>query len=280
MNHDIKQSDLNAYAVYLQKEERAQNTIAKYQSDISAFLDWACGKAVDKQTVMAYKEQLLANGKAPGTVNGTLAALHGFFAFMGWHDCRVKYLKIQRRIFCDTKRELSREEYTRLVQAAQKRGDLRLSLLLQTICATGVRVSELQYLTAEAVQNGKVQISLKGKIRVILIPGKLQKKLLQYAKKQKIASGEIFITKSGKGMSRRQIWSEMKRLCKDAGVAQGKVFPHNLRHLFARSYYKLCKDIVMLADVLGHSSIETTRIYLITTITRHQKILDQLGFVS
>ena len=209
-----------------------------------------------------------------------LAAVNSFFRFAGWEDCQVKFLKLQRRLFRDAGRELSRAEYERLVETAANLSRPRLALLMEAICGTGVRVSEVRYLTVEAVQAGRADISLKGKIRTILIPNKLCRKLLKYARKQKITSGEIFLTRSGKGMSRRQIWAEMKSLCERAGVEPSKVFPHNLRHVFAAAFYKSCKDIVRLADVLGHSSLETTRIYLLTSGAEHQRQLDRLGLVS
>ena len=199
---------------------------------------------------------------------------------MGWEDCRAKFLKIQRRMFRDQSRELTRADYDRLITAAQGRGQARLALLMETICATGIRVSEVRYITVEAAKTGRAEITLKGKIRVILIPGKLCRKLLKYAKKNKTASGEIFLTGNGSRISRRQIWAEMKRLCKYAGVEPSRVFPHNLRHCFAVAFYRACKDIAKLADVLGHSSIETTRIYLLTSGAEHQRQLDRLGLVS
>nr|WP_325296756.1 tyrosine-type recombinase/integrase [uncultured Dysosmobacter sp.] len=208
-----------------------------------------------------------------------LAALNGFLRFLGL-EYRVKFLKIQRRLFRDQSRELTREEYGLLVSAARAEGRERLALLMESVCATGVRVSEVKYLTVEAARAGRAEIALKGKIRVILLTNKLCRKLLKYARKNKIASGEIFITRSGKGMSRRQIWAEMKALCKAAGVDAEKVYPHNLRHLFARTFYKACGDIARLADVLGHSSIETTRIYLLTTGAEHTKQLERLGLIS
>ena len=209
-----------------------------------------------------------------------ISALNGIFKFLGWDNCKVKFLKIQRRLFRDTNRELTRTEYDRLLASAKELRRERLSLLIETIGATGVRVSEVKYITVEAARNGKAEIALKGKIRVILLSSKLCRKLLQYAKKQKTASGAIFRTKSGKELTRRQIWAELKGLCKHADVAPTKVFPHNLRHLFATIFYTACKDIVKLADVLGHSSIETTRIYLVTSGIEHQRQLDRLGLVS
>lgn len=278
-NHLITAEAVDAYVAYLYREERAKNTVVRYLHDVRAFSLFLKGCAVTKETVTEWKEHLCRRGHSVQTVNGALASLHSFFRFMGWHDCRGKYLKVQRQMFRDTSKELTKEEYVRLVECARRQGNERLALLLETICGTGIRVSEVRYITVESVMRGRVEISLKGKRRTVLFPGKLVKKLRSYAKKQKIASGEIFITGSGRGISRRQIWGEMKRLCRAAGVEESKVFPHNLRHLFARSYYRICRDIVKLADVLGHSSVETTRIYLITTGAEHQKELDRLGLV-
>ena len=221
-----------------------------------------------------------AVGCQPATINGKLAALNKFFAFLGWIDCQVKYLKVQRRMFRSSGRELSRKDYTCLVETARALGRERLALLIETICATGIRVSEVRYITVEAAQKGQTEIALKGKLRTILLPGKLCRKLIKYARKRKIAAGEIFLTRSGKGLSRRQIWAEMKALCAKAGVERSKVFPHNLRHLFARSFYRACRDVVKLADVLGHSNIETTRIYLISTGAEHARQLERLGLVT
>ena len=199
---------------------------------------------------------------------------------MGWDDCKVKFLRIQRRMFRDQSRDLTKMEYERLLETAKNQGKTRLALLMETICATGIRVSEVKYITLEAVYRGRTDIILKGKIRTILLPKKLCRKLLKYARKQKITSGEIFCTATGHSLSRRQIWREMKALCKAADVEKSKVFPHNLRHLFAVTFYKVCKDIVKLADVLGHSSIETTRIYLLSTGTEHIHTLEKLGLLS
>ncbi len=272
--------DMERYLQHLREEARAAGTVEKYRRDLVAFLDFVGEQEISKQAVTAWKEHLVEAGYAPKTVNSMLAAVHNFLSFAGREDCRVKYLKVQRRLFRDPARELDREEYRRLLAAAESRGQSRLALLIEAICATGIRVSEVAYLTVEAARAGKAEVALKGKISTILLPGKLARKLLKYAQKQKIASGEIFLTRSGKGMSRRQIWAEMKALCKHAGVDPGKVFPHNLRHLFARVFYKACKDIAKLADVLGHSSIETTRIYLISTGAEHSRQLERLGLLS
>ena len=269
-----------AYGGYLRTEERAPGTIEKYLRDARNFAVWLDGASVTKENATVWKEQLRACGYAPTTINSMLAALNNLFRFLGWSECHLKFFKIQRKLFRDTARELTRTEYERLIRTAEAQNRQRLALLMETICATGVRVSEVKYLTVEAARAGCAEISLKGKIRTILLPGKLCRKLLKYAKKQKITSGEVFLTKSGKGMSRRQIWAEMTRLCAAAGVEPSTGFPHNLRHLFATAFYRVCKDIAKLADVLGHSSIETTRIYLVTSGMEHRKQLDRLGLVG
>ncbi len=270
---------INEYLRYLEAEERCQGTLEKYQRDLLRYKNFLGEGEISKESVAAWKEQLISQGYAPVTINSMLAAVNGFLKFMGWHDCCVKFLKIQKRIFREPKKELSRFEYEKLLTAARERKQERLLLLMETICSTGIRVSEVKYITVEAAENSRTEISLKGKIRTILLPKKLCQKLLKYAHKQKIASGEIFLTKSGKSLSRKQIWAEMKRLCKYAGVKETKVFPHNLRHLFATAYYKVYKDIAKLADLLGHSSIETTRIYLITSGADHARQINRLQFV-
>lgn len=276
----LTQAHIGAYAGYLRRMERSAGTQENYLRHVRAFARWLRGRAVTKELAAAWKEYLLETGYAPATINAMLAALNGLFSFLGWSECRVKFLKVQRRIFRDPARELTRPEYDRLLSAARDRGQERLALLMESVCSTGIRVSEVQYLTVEAAKAGRAEIHMKGKIRTILLSTKLCRKLLKYAKKQKIASGGIFLTKSGKALSRRQIWGELKRLCRYAGVEPTKVFPHNLRHLFAATYYRAYKDIVKLADVLGHSSIETTRIYLVTSGAEHARQLDRLGLVS
>lgn len=268
------------YARALRTEERAPATIEKYLRDVRSFAAWLEGRPVSKELAARWKEGLLGSGLAPATVNAKLSALNGLFRFLGWEDCRVRFLKLQRRAFRDPARDLTREEYGRLLETANRQGRGRLALLLETICAAGLRVSEVRCITAEAVLAGRAEIRLKGKIRTILLPGKLCRKLLKYAKKQKIASGEIFLTRSGKAISRRQIWHEVKALCGEAKVAPSKVFPHNLRHLFAAIFYRATRDIVKLADVLGHSSMETTRLYLMTTGAEHARQLEKLRLVT
>ena len=277
---NLNMEQIGQFEEYLRYEERAKGTVEKYLRDVREFAAFLNGREAVREQTAAWREKLLADGIAPVTVNSKLSAVNRLFSFLGWEDSRVKYLRIQRRLFRSRERELSKEEYIRLIETAEKQGKERLSLLMETICATGIRVSELKYITVEAAREGRTDISLKGKIRTILLPGKLCKKLLKYARHQKTASGEIFLTRNGKGLSRRQIWAEMKAVCRAAGIAPSKVFPHNLRHLFARSFYKVCRDIAKLADVLGHSSIETTRIYLISSGAEHAKKLDCLGLIS
>ncbi len=267
---------LQQFRYYLKNEERENSTIEKYLQNIQSFANWLQNREVTKENLTAYKEHLIMKKYNPKTINGILSAINKFLVVAGWGDIKVKYLRIQRQLFRSSGRELTKAEYMKLLNKAQELGKERLSLLMQTICSTGIRVSELKYITVEAVKTGKAEISLKGKIRTILLTGKLCKKLLKYTKGQKITSGEIFLTRSGRGLGRKQIWAEMKALCKKAGVESGKVFPHNLRHLFARTFYKVCKDVVRLADVLGHSSIETTRIYLISTGAEHLQTLNKL----
>ena len=275
----ITEETLAAFARQLGEEERSPATLEKYLREVRQFAAFLGGREVTRELAAAWREELSAR-QSPATVNGKLTALDRLLAFLGWEDCRVKHLRVQRQLFRDSARELSREEYARLVETARRLGRGRLSLLMETICATGIRVSEVRYITAEAVREGRTEIALKGKIRTILRPGKLCRKLEKYARQKKITSGELFLTRSGRPMSRKQIWAEMKGVCRAAGVAPSKVFPHNLRHLFARCFYRVSRDVAKLADVLGHSSIETTRIYLISTGAEHARTLDQLRLIS
>ena len=279
MDNIITTERIEAYCLSLLADERSAGTISKYHRDLTAFVRWLDGRAVTKETAAGWKSHLIHRGYAPRTVNSMLAAVNGFCRFMAWH-IKVKFLKIQRQIFRDSAKELTKEEYDRLLTAARESGQERLVLIMETLCATGIRVSELRYITVEAAKAGRATITLKGKIRTILLPTKLCRKLVKYARKQEIAAGEIFLTSSGKGISRRQVWFELKRLCKAAGVEPSKVFPHNLRHLFATTFYRAQRDIVRLADMLGHSSIDTTRIYLTVSGAEQQRQLDRLGLVS
>lgn len=269
-------AEIQKFGVYLQEQERAPKTVQKYLRDLEQFYLWLPnGKQMDKSVVISYKNYLTQT-HTPGGVNTILAALNGFFRFQGWQDCVVKTLRIQRRVFSDPNSELSKEEYFRLVETARKKNDAQMELLLQLMASTGIRVSEIQYVTAEALEESCIQIWLKGKIRTILLPGKLNNKLHGYQLRQGITAGPIFLTKKGYPLDRRIIWRKMKGLCAEAGILESKVFPHNLRHLFARSFYECQNDIVKLADVLGHSSIETTRIYLLSSGQEHQRILENL----
>ena len=233
---------------------------------------------ITKEDVIDYKEMLKDNF-CPATVNAKIAAINSFFAFAERPDLKVKQVKIQKKPYSARRMELTKAEYERLVETARRTGDERLALVIQTICATGIRVSELSYITADAVRKGEAVVDLKGKIRVVLIAGKLKKALVKYMKRAGIIAGAIFVTKSGKPLDRSNIWKMMKALCEKAGVSREKVFPHNLRKLFARCFYKTCRDIAKLADILGHSSINTTRIYIATTGAEHRRSLDALELV-
>lgn len=275
----LTQREFDQFEDYLRHDEREESTIEAYLRSLTRFAEWADGRAVTKELAMEWKAALSEAGYRPISVNAMLAAVNKFFTCMGREDCKVKYLKLQRQMFRKSEKDLSKEEYQCLVQAAHEKGDLRMELILETICATGIRVGELKYITVEAVRAGVAEIALKGKIRTILLPHRLCRKLQKYAKQQKIASGKIFLTQDGLPVSRQSIWTRMKALCEAAGVERSKVFPHNLRSLFARSFYGSCHDVVRLADVLGHSSIETTRIYLMSTGKEYLRQLDKLGLV-
>ena len=266
------ETEVSRFKEYLLEEEKSTATIEKYLRDVRTFYLFLADKAISKGETMAYKEYLTEH-YAPASVNSMLIALNCFLRFIGEADCCVRLLKIQRQIFCDQEKELSRQEYQRLVKAAE---DTRISYVLQTICGTGIRVSELQYITVEAVRNGKATVNCKNKTRVIFIPSPLQKLLKRYIKRQGLQSGSVFVTQNGKPLNRSNIWRDMKALCKQAGVSLQKVFPHNLRHLFARMFYSIDKDIVRLSDLLGHSSINTTRIYTMENGDQHRKQLDQV----
>lgn len=278
--HHLTERQITAFAAALSGAERSQATMEKYLRSVRAFSRYLNGEPVTGEAVAAWRDTLRREaGYSPSTVNTALAALNSLFAHLGWTDCRARYLKIQRRLFREPGRELSRADYDRLISTAYAAGREQLALAMETICATGIRVSELRYVTVEAARAGQATVSLKGKIRTILLSDRLCRKLLKYAKKKKIAFGEIFLAKGGGPLSRCRIWAGMKQLCKAAGVAPSGVFPHNLRHLFATTYYRVYKDIVKLADILGHSCIETTRIYLLTTGAEHRRQLERLRLV-
>ncbi len=263
---------------YLINEEKAPATLEKYMRDVTTFFAWVTSSEIDKQTVLCYKEYLTQKF-APASVNSVLSSLNSFFHFHHWYDLKVKMLKIQKQIFAQKEKELTRAEYKRLLDAAKAKRNEKLFLLMQTICSSGIRVSELSAITVESVKNHKATINCKGKMRIVILPNALCKMLLAYAKRQKITSGSVFVTRNDKPLDRSTIWKMMKSLCADAGVSKDKVFPHNLRHLFARTYYSIQKDIVRLADILGHSSVNTTRIYTMETGEIHRMQIQKLGLL-
>lgn len=261
---------------YLRLEEKSTHTVEKYLRDVRRFLAFVNTQNVGKECALAYKQHLLSCGYVACSVNSMLASLNSLFHWLGWHECRVKTLKTQKQIFCTEENELTKKEYLRLVDTAVRRGKERLSLILQCICSTGIRVSELEFITVEAAKEGRTIVSCKGKTRTVFLVKKLQKKLLRYISQQNIRTGCIFVTRSGRPIGRTNIWREMKSLCGEAEVNPSKVFPHNLRHLFARVFYALEKDIAKLADILGHSSINTTRIYIVSTGTEHRRRMEHM----
>lgn len=263
----------------LRENEKADNTVLKYLRDVKAFAKYLGERELCKNELISYKNSLITQYKAR-SVNSMLASVNAFLLFLDRSDCIIKSVKIQRDLFCEERKELSAEEYERLCQAADHSGNTRLHMLLQTLCATGIRVSELKFVTVEAVKKGEATVSLKGKTRKIIFVKKLCKKLLAYIREQKICSGPIFVTRTGHPLNRTSIWREMKKLCRAANVDESKVFPHNLRHLFARTFFKIKKDITMLADILGHSNIETTRIYLISDGDEHRKTMEQMCLIT
>ena len=271
-------SKLDVYAHHLYSEERSPNTVSKYLRDLRAFLTYLDGGTLCKEAVLRWKHTLTET-YAPASVNSMLAAVNGFFDWLELPQCKVKPLKIQRRLFTGPETELTRREYDRLVAAAERRQNRRLSLLLQTICATGIRVSELRFITVEALRTGRTEVGCKGKTRVVFLPKALCRSLGEYCRQRRLERGVIFRTQSGKPLDRSNIWRDMKALCAYAGVAPEKVFPHNLRHLFARTYYTLERDLSRLADLLGHSSVATTRIYTRESGTTHLRQLERMGLV-
>lgn len=274
----VTKAVVTTYLQFLKIQEKSKGTLEKYQRELLDLAKYLAGKKVTREDLVVWKEEL-EKRYSPAGVNGRLVAANGFFSFFGRYDLRLKLLKIQKEIFMREEKELTRAEYGRLVRTAERKGKERLSLLIQTICATGIRVSELEFITVEAVKRGRAEVNCKGKRRVIFLPARLQKKLKAYAAKKGISEGVIFAAKSGRPLHRGNIWAEMKKLCKDAEVSPEKVFPHNLRHLFARIFYSLDKDIAKLADMLGHSNIETTRIYIMESGRIHRQKLERMRLV-
>ena len=269
---------ISGFKEYLILEERSRATVEKYIRDVKVFSAFVSGVEITKEVVIEYKKHL-QEAYAVRSVNSMLASINSLFVFLGWQELRVKSIKLQQQIYCPEERELTKAEYTRLCRTAKHKRNERLNLILQTICGTGIRVSELQFITVEAARRGEASVSCKAKTRSVFIVKELQKKLLRYAAEQNIKSGMIFVTRKGKPLSRTNIWREMKNLCIEAEVNPKKVFPHNLRHLFARVFYGIEKDIAKLADILGHSSINTTRIYIISTGTEHRKRMENMRLV-
>ncbi len=273
----ITQIQIDDFHQHMILEEKSPATVEKYLRDIRAFAVFAGAREITKEVVMEYKQRLQER-YAARSVNSMLAAINRFLGHLGWSDCRVRALKLQKSVYCAAEQELTREEYRRLLKAAE--GDERLHLVMQAICSTGIRVSELRFFTVEAAMRGEVVVRCKGKTRTILLPGKLCRRLTAYAERHGIAAGTIFLKRSGQPLDRKTVWAQMKALCRAAGVDGRKVFPHNLRKLFARAFYAVEKDIAKLADVLGHSSIDTTRIYIISTGTEHRRKIERLGLVA
>lgn len=274
----ITKKSIDEFCQYLIDEEKSTSTLEKYARDIRAFTAWLAGRTPQKSLILEYKAHLVEEF-APASVNSILSSLNSFFEFCGCFNLKVKLLKIQRQIFANHERELSKKEYEKLLHAAYQKENKRLYYVMQTICSTGIRVSELRFITVDAVRKGQAHINCKGKLRTVILPRQLCKMLSAYLKERKIIGGAVFVTKNGKPLDRSNIWSDMKKLCESANVESAKVFPHNLRHLFARTYYSLQKDVVRLADILGHSSINTTRIYTMETGEIHRNQIQKLGLL-
>ena len=270
--------NIGRYAQCLREQERSEATVQKYVQSLRTLAEFLSGRAVTKGLLLEWKEELVGQ-YAPASVNSKLAAVNGFLGFCGLGELRLRPLKLQRSLFLSEEKALTRAEYVRLVQAAVRAENERLALVIQTICATGIRVSELRFITAEAVQTGRAEVANKGKRRVIFLPDRLRKLLRVYLQRQKITAGAVFVSKNGRPLNRSNIWRDMKALCASAGVEPGKVFPHNLRHLFARTFYSIEKDLSRLADILGHSSVTTTRIYTAESGTVHARQIGRLGLV-
>lgn len=278
MERHLEMQAIQAFLHHLRVEEKSTATVEKYYRDLTTFRTWCNGRYVCKECVIKYKEYLLERYAAT-SVNSMLAAINGFLAWTGWGECRVKAVRIQRETFAARDRELTKAEYLRLLETAKQKKSRRLFYLLETICATGIRVSELKFITVETLRDGRASVRCKGKNRTIFLPKKLCAMLRNFSNTQGIRSGSVFVTKSGQPLDRSNIWHDMKQLCKAAGVAARKVFPHNLRHLFARTYYKLEKNLDCLAALLGHSSINTTRIYTMTTDAHHERQIERLNLL-
>lgn len=269
---------MQEFELHLRDEERSTATIEKYMRDIRFFASFASDAEIDKKKVLDYKSKL-GEKYAVSSANSMIAAMNCFLRFCGWHDLCVKQFKMQRDVYCSEEKELTRTEYFRLLDASKAKHNERLNLIIQTICGTGIRVSELKYITVEALRNGEATVNCKGKNRRVFIVPELKKKLLRYTKEQGISTGRVFVTRGGNPVSRHSIWKDMKALCEQANVSPSKVFPHNLRHLFARTFYGIEKDIAKLADILGHASINTTRVYIVTTGAEHKRKMEHMRLI-
>ena len=278
-NRTITKKMISEFKSYLLSEEKSSATVEKYIRDVTRLYVFAKGKTVTKELVIEYKGMLRNENYAVRSINSMLSSINSFFVYLGWYGIKTKLIKIQQQIFCPEEKELSKAEYIRLVNTARARKNERLSLIIQTICSTGIRVSELENITVEAVRAGQAVVSCKGKTRIVFITSDLRKKLLRYTSEQNIKTGSVFVTRCGKPVCRTNIWRDMKSLCAAAGVNPNKVFPHNLRHLFARVFYGIEKDIAKLADILGHSSINTTRIYIISSGEEHRRCIENMRLV-
>ena len=279
MTYTMTEEQMWAFEANLRMEERSESTIQKYVTAIMALYTFLPeGKTITKEQLLTWKKQISAVFAA-NTVNVMISAVNSFFAFLSWVDLRIRQIKIQQRIYRDKERELTREEYMRLLDAARESKNLRLFYLMQTLGGTGIRVSELKYVTVESLERGSAVVDCKGKQRIVLIPKKLRKALQAYCRQANLTSGPVFVTKTGKPLNRSNIWKEMRKLCTVANVEPRKVFPHNFRHLFAVAFYKLEKDIAKLADLLGHASINTTRIYIMESSAEHERQMECLGLI-
>jgi len=278
MKRTIKQTMVNRFIIQMKEEEKSNATIEKYVRDLRGFTEYVGNRSVDKLLVLQYKAKLGEEYKH-SSANSMISSINSFFKFVGWLDCCVKQYKIQRRTFCSKETELTKSDYKKLVKAAEQSSNTRLCLLIQTLCSTGIRISELPHITFEAVLRGEATVCCKGKIRKIFIVSELKRKLLKFAKLKSIKTGAIFVTKKGTPLNRSNIWREMKKLCIIAGVSPEKVFPHNFRHLFAKTFYRIEKDIAKLADILGHSNINTTRIYIVSTCEEHRQKMERLMLI-
>jgi len=270
---------INEFKEYLIDNDKSVYTIDKYIRDVMKFKEYACDCEIVKETAGEYKNYLVRGGYSVRSINSMLSSVNALFEFLDRNDLKVKTIKMQRSVYCPEDKELTRAEYQRLCAAAKMKKNNRLELIIETVCATGIRIGELKYITVESAKRGEAVVTLKGKTRYVFIPKELKRKLLRYASEQNIKSGMIFVTRTGKAVNRTNVWRDMKNLCKDAGVKPEKVFPHNLRHLFARTFYNIDKDIAKLADILGHSSIDTTRIYIISTGAEHRRLIEKMKLI-